>query len=94
MEHQRVLNLLNDSGDYTFAIRKQTIVNGESDANYSVGNEIIYSTAVLNSNLCDYSDAQILVRGDITIMGCDLATQVTFENGAPFIHCITKTIEQ
>ena len=33
-------------------------------ANYSIGNEVIYSTEVLKSNLCDYNDPYILVRGD------------------------------
>ena len=31
-----------------------------------VGNEIIYNTEVSKSNLCDYNDAYILVRGGIT----------------------------
>ena len=43
--------------------RKCNIVNDQSNANYDVGNEIIYSTEVLKSNLCNYNDAYILVRG-------------------------------
>ena len=35
--------------------------------NCNVGNEIIYTTEVLKSNLCDYNDTYILVRGDITV---------------------------
>ena len=42
-------------------------------------------TDVLKCNLCDYNDAYILVRSDITV-----ATQVAFKNGAPFTRCITK----
>ena len=41
------------------------------------------------SNLCDYNNAYILVRGDITIIG-HIATQVAFKNCAPFIKSITK----
>ena len=43
------------------------IVNDQSNANYDVENEIIYNTEVLKSNICDYSDAYILVRGDISV---------------------------
>ena len=31
--------------------------------NQDVGNDIIYSAEVLKSNICDYNDAYILVRG-------------------------------
>ena len=41
----------------------------ESNVTYSTGNEIIYNTEVLKSNPCDYNDAYILVRGNITIIG-------------------------
>ena len=61
----------------------------ESNANYDVGNEIIYHTDVLRSNICDYNDADILVRRDITIIGHQV-TQVAFKNCAPFTKCITK----
>ena len=44
---------------------------------------------VLKSNLCDYNDAYILVRGDITVAAAP-ATQVAFNNCAPFTKCITK----
>ena len=45
---------------------------------------------VLKFSLCDYNDAYILVRGDITIRGCNAATQVTLKNCTPFIKFITK----
>ena len=49
----------------------------------------IYDTEVLNSNLCGYKDAYILVKGDIAILRLQV-TQVTFKNSAPFTKCITK----
>ena len=58
----------------------------QSNAKYSVGNKVIYSTDVLKSNLCDY----ILVRGDISIIGHNAATQVAFKKCASFIKCIPK----
>ena len=45
---------------------------------------------MLNPNLCDYNDAYILVRDDITIIGCNLQTEVAFKNCATFIMSITK----
>ena len=32
-----------------------------------MGNDIIYNTEVLKSNLCNYNDTYILVKGDITM---------------------------
>ena len=40
-----------------------------------VGNEIIYNTEVSKSNLCDYNDAYILVRGGINVTAATV-TQV------------------
>ena len=37
------------------------------NANYDVGDEFIYNTKVLKSNLCDFNYAYNLVRGDMTI---------------------------
>ena len=67
MEHQKILNLLNEANDSKFATRKWNIVNDNSIRNYDTTNEITYNTEVLKSNLCDYNDAYILVRGDITV---------------------------
>ena len=65
------------------------IFNDQLNANYDVGNEIVYNTEVLKSNHCDYNDAYILVRGNITVVGNN-GTQVAFKNCVPFIKCITK----
>ena len=89
MEHQKTLNLLNEAKDSKFATRKWNIFNGQSNANYDIRNEIIYNTEVLKSNLCDYNDAYILVRGGITVKAAPV-TQVAFKNCAPFTKCITK----
>ena len=53
MEHQKILNLLNEASDSKFVTRKWNIVNDQSNANYDVANEIICNTEVLKSNLCD-----------------------------------------
>ena len=92
MEHQKILNLLNEANDSKFVIRKWNIVNDNSKANYVVGYEITYNTEVLKSDLCDYNDAYILVTGDNTIVGNNGHT-VAFKNCAPFTKCIRKIDE-
>ena len=59
-----------------------------------------FKTTMLRSNLYDYSDAYILVKGTITITGAgaDAAARqaderekgVTFKNCAPFTKCISR----
>ena len=89
MEHQKILNLLNEANNAEFVTRKWNIVNDHSNANYDVGNEIMYNTYFLESNLCDYSDAYIPVEDTIIVTAAP-ATQVSFKIGAPFTKCITK----
>ena len=48
---------------------------------------------MLRSDLCDYSDAYIIVKGAITVVIPDNAKRneaVTFKNDSPFINCISK----
>ena len=75
-----------------FVTRKLNIVNNNSKPNYGEGDEIIYNKEVLESSLCDYNDAYMLVKGDMTITG-DKGPRVAFKNCAPFIKCITKIDE-
>ena len=53
MEHQKMLNWLNQANNSKFVTRKWNIVNDNSKANYEAGNEIIYNTEVFKSNHCD-----------------------------------------
>ena len=83
---------MNEANDSKFVIRKWNTVNDNSKTNYDVGNEIIYNTEVLKSNLCDYQDASILVRGDITVTAAP-ETQVVFQNCSLFTKFTTKIDE-
>ena len=58
--------------------------------NNDVVNEIICNTEVLKSNLCDYNDVYILVRGDIIPVIHNNITPMAFKNCAPFIKFVTK----
>ena len=51
---------------------------------------IKFETKVIKSNLCDYSDAYILVTGYITATGGNANTNVAFKNCAPFTGCVTQ----
>ena len=50
----------------------------------------IMGKEVTKSNFCDYSDAYILVTGDVTPTGGDADTRVAFKNCAPFTKCISQ----
>ena len=62
---EKILNSMNEANDSKFTTRKSKIVNDQSNANYVVEKETIYNTEVLKSNLCEYNDIYILVRGDL-----------------------------
>ena len=47
MEHQKILNLLNERNNSKSVTRKWNIVNDNSKANCDVGNETIYNTEFL-----------------------------------------------
>ena len=69
METQKIVNLLNgsDNDNSRFATKKWYIIDSESKGNYSHENPIKFLTSLLESSLCDYSDAYILVTGSIRI---------------------------
>ena len=95
METQKIVNLLNDSDNESskFAIGKWFIINDQNKGQYGTGNEndstIKFETKVIKPNLCDYSDAYILVTRDIKVANVAADTNVAFKNCAPFTRCVT-----
>ena len=75
METQKIVNLLDgtDNENSIFATRKWYVIDSESKGNYSDENLIKFVTKTLESSLCDYSDAYILVTGN-TVVGGDANT--------------------
>ena len=69
METQKIVNLLNgsDNENSKFATKKWYIIDSESNGNYSQNDEIKFLTRSIESSLCDYSGAYILVTGDIAV---------------------------
>ena len=93
MEFKKIVNLLDttsDDKDFPRFVTKIWIeVYDQSDENYSVNKEIRIKTPMLRSDLCDFSDAYIDVKGDITVTNPDNAKRnkaVAFKNNAPFIN--------
>ena len=69
MEYQKIANLLNDDWNKPskFRIKNSVEINDGSRGTYSSDKQIRFKTAMLRSSLCDYSDAYILVKGNITV---------------------------
>ena len=101
MEYQKISNLLESTSDNLSKFRTRNWVekNDESRGNYA-NSDIRFKTAMLRSNLCDYADSYILVKGTITTTGAgdDAAARrtdesnkgATFRNSAPFTKCISR----
>ena len=94
MEHYKISKLLNGPFVSKFVTKKWTKVNDLSSSQYSANKNIMFQTSMLRSDLWDYSDAYIVVRGRITIEGDNDAKTRTknliFNNKAPFRLCISK----
>ena len=45
---------------------------------------------MLRSDLCNYSDAYVWVKGKITVKNANFNNELTLKNNAPFILCISK----
>ena len=93
METQKIINLLNDSDNDNskFATKRWYIIDNESKGYYSHHNPIKILTSSLESSLCDYSGAYILVTGNMIVTGGNDNTKVAFKTCAPFKDCRTET---
>ena len=53
----------------------------------------MFLTRSIEASFCDYSDAYILIRGNINITNGDNNTKVAFKNCSPFEKCRTEVNE-
>ena len=99
MEYQKIVNLLNDESNKPSKFRTRNWVEiNEERGTYSHNKQIKSKTSMLRSSLCDYSDAYILVKGNISVnnTAADGAAanntnkKLIFENCSPFTNCISK----
>ena len=96
MEYDKILSEDNESEKLSkFVTREYVRVNSLLNT-YNENKSIRFKTPMLRSNLCDYSDAYILVKGTITDSGNNLRDRqnrpLILKNNAPFISSITRII--
>ena len=89
-----MLDITSDDKDLPRLFTKKWIeVYDQSGKNYNVNKEIRIKTPMFRSDLCDYSDAYIVVKGTIILTDPDNAKRnksVAFKNNALFINRISK----
>ena len=100
MEYQKILSLLDNTPNQATKFRTKNWVelNDESRGTYNTNNQIRFKTSMLWTSLCDYSDAYILVTGNITVANTAAAgadanktnKKVIFKNCAPITSCISR----
>ena len=102
MEYQKITHLPGTTLDEVprFVTKKWVEVHdqsGSADDRYKPKNQIKFKTSMLRSDLCNYADAYIVVKGDITLTKTngrgiiDIRNRfLAFKNNAPFTNCISK----
>ena len=105
MEYDKINNLLlsedNESEKLSkFVTREYVRVNSLCNT-YNENKSIRFKTTMLRSNLCDYSETYILVKGTITVAAPGVNNNANnirdkrnrpsiLKNNAPFVSCVTR----
>ena len=80
MEFKKILNLSDTTSankNLPKSVTKKWIeVYDQSEKNYNVNKEIRTKTPMLRSDLCDFSDAYIVVKGEITVTNPNNAKKI------------------
>ena len=105
MEHDKSNNLLlsedNESKQLSKFVTREYVEANSLSNTYNENKSIRFKTPMLRSNLCDYSDAYILVKGTIPVTAPGVNNNVDnirdkrnrpliLKNNAPFVSCITR----
>ena len=96
MEFNKINNLLGPPHDEVprFITKNWIEVQSQSGSTYNTSKPIRFKTSMLRSDLCDYSDAYVLVKGKITVINpndnANFNKELTLKNNTPFISCISK----
>ena len=79
MEFQTITNFLDINSDNKdlpkFVTKKWIEVYDQSEENYDINKEIRIKTSMLRSDLCNFSDAYIVVKGTIIVTEPDNANK-------------------
>ena len=77
MEFQSIVNFLDTTSDDKdlpkFVTKKWIDFYDQSEGNYNVDKEIRIKTSLLRSDLCDFNDTYIFVKGKIIVTNPDNA---------------------
>ena len=101
MEYQKIANLIDlesSKEPSKFKTKNWVEINDDPRGTYHVNSQIKFKTTSLKSSLCDYNDANILVKGTITVNNTAAADadanntnkKVIFKNCSPFTNCISE----
>ena len=98
MEYQKITNLLDTTPDNVprFITKKWIEVpdqSGSTEDGYKPSKQIRFKTSMLRSDLCDSSDAYIVLKWTITVTdpnNDNYDKELAFKNNAPFISYILK----
>ena len=95
MEYNKINNLLDSESEVlSKCITRQYVKVNSLSNTYNENKSIRFKTSMLRSDLCDYADAYILIKGIITVAGNAPRDRqdrpVILKNNAPFISCITR----
>ena len=95
MEAEKISNFLekSDNDILKLATREWYIINDQSNGQYGKIDEndstIKPNTEVIKPNLCDYSDAYILVTENIAVVNGNQNTLFSFKNCSILTRCVT-----
>ena len=77
MEFQKIVNFLGTTSDDKylprFVTKKWVEVYDRSEKDYCINKEIRIKTPMLKSDLCDFSERSIVVKGEMTVTDPDNA---------------------
>ena len=95
MEYQKNINLLDVTPNNVprFITKKWVEVYAQSRGSCNTYKQIRFKIWMLRSNLCDNSDANIVVKGTITVTDINndaYDKKLAFINNSLFISCISK----
>ena len=97
MEYQKITNLLDNISDKLprCSTKKWKEVHYQFGETYNTNKQIRFKTSMLRSDLCDYIDAYIVSKGQITVTNPNnnanaYDKKLALKNNAPFLSCISK----
>ena len=77
MEYEKIINLLKNTPNQPtkFRTKNWVEINDDSRGTYNTNSQIRFKTSMLRSSLCDYSEAYILVSGNIKFLEQEIMMQ-------------------